>query len=66
MNRRMSNALEHLNSLLAETGRQYSIIEQGDQYVLVDPNGGKYEPTGADAMVRRLVGIRVALEGRTK
>lgn len=63
MNKRILAALAQLNAVYADTGRQYSIIED-HKYILVMPNGGYYPPTDKDGMVKRLVNLRIAATGR--
>lgn len=55
-------ALAELNRATAP--RQYSIAQDGSQYALVMPSGGKYPAVDANAMANRIVTLRIAAEGR--
>lgn len=59
----MTAALNQLNAVYADTGRQYRILEEC-QYTLVMPSGGHYPACDAHDMVVRLVRLKIAAEGR--
>lgn len=53
-----------LAQLVRATGRNYQVRQDDDQFILVIPTGGSYPSVDANAMVARLVNLRICAEGR--
>lgn len=61
MTTQMSAALAHLNAV---TERSYTIVERDNAYALVIPTGGEYPPVAQADMLRRIVTLTIAAQGR--
>lgn len=63
MSANITSALVQLNRV---TGRQYAIRQEGEQYTLLMPLGGAYNPVDCHTMIVRLVTLRICAEGRVR
>lgn len=63
MSIKIQAALEELNRA---TERTYTIQQEGEQYTLLMPLGGAYNPVDAYTMTVRLVTLTIAAKGRVR